>query len=158
VEDLEQPGAGVHVRRAAEADEESSRSADGGDQLAEAAARRRPHVEPSRVERDRLRRLEDRRSVLEQRPLCDAGAPERVVNLGASSLAAERVERALSAVRDRELVAVRSRTSEALGQRGRRLTRGQNPLEAARRCERAQARPPRRPAAAAPTSPGPASA
>jgi hypothetical protein len=115
VEDLEQPGARVHVGGAAEPDEEASRTADGCDQLAEAAARRRAHVESRRVERDRLRRLDDRRSVLEQRPLRNAGASERVVNLGASSLAAERVEGALSAVCDRELVAVRTGTPEALG-------------------------------------------
>src|SRR5439155_5144555 len=160
VQHLEETGAAVHRRGAAETDEQPGALTDGSDQLAEAAARGREHLEARRVERDRAGALDDDRPVTESPDRRVAGPAERVVHGDAANHArVEHLGRALAAVRDRRLLGYYACAPEPLREQRRRLARREDALEASRRRERAhEARrdPPRappRPAAPPPRPP-----
>jgi hypothetical protein len=99
-----------------------------GHQLAEAATRGDPRVEPRRVERDRLRRLDDRAPVVELEPARPSRPAEGVVHVllvpHARAGARENVERPLTAVRDRQLLDLDAlHLPQPRRERGRRVDR-----------------------------------
>ena len=152
VEDFQKTGAGVHVRGATERHHEPLR-AQTQDQLAEASTRGVHHVEALGVERDHLRRLDERRSVTS----ADAGVsrpPVRIRGLDVADEIAQRVHRPLAAVGKRQGHAFDAGVGEAVLERGRGLARRQDALEASRARERARdghrAAPPRFPGSSPP--------
>src|SRR5205807_8456151 len=94
---VEQAGAGVHVRGAAETDDEAWRLHP-REQLAEPTARRRERIQPAGVEWDDLRGLDDER-VVEPTDERQPRTSERVVHVVVAELVpAERCDGSLAAV------------------------------------------------------------
>ena len=110
------------------------------DELADAAARRAQRVVPLRPagEREpaRLRGLDQRGAVLLEPPGCFDRLSERTAHERPPVSTAEHVERALAAVRERQLVGRPAGALRSRGDRGRGLARGERAAELVGSCEK----------------------